>query len=1030
MLGQSDDIHIKVYDFDEGLSHRNVFKIQQDTNGFIWAATINGLNRFDGYNFIQFNSQDPLHAIPYDVISDMSIDKSNQIWLANPDFLTLFNPQNKKSQVVQIKQGDLVRRESQVPYNLYIDSHKQSWMAVYNEKSGNTNIQILHPDGQLEEVLQPDGQYPKRPIIEWNGSFFIGAFENELWQLDRQHNVISKQAIPLESADRSSLRIIQLQEIDGHLWMLTANGKIFEYLPDQAVFRPHPINQVLSNPFVATAFLIEDHGDIWIGGRGILLHYNALSKKVTNYDNTIRQTVKNTCIYRQFFLDQTGVIWVASDFGMIKIVKSDDLFLQYLSGGSEYCSDVYCSTRGITEDELGRIYMSYYNSIHLLDPVTNAIRPLFPSNDYFNFPFGIQYHRGAIWTGNGLRIDLTTLKVDTIFSKPNVDLGVVLVDQDQELWFGYQHWLYIYNTDTKNLRAFEDTQGQWDSLAGRISHLFQRKDSPNIWISTISNGVFKVDKNKGRLAHYSADEDSPIQLTHNRINAAYEDKFGYLWLASANGLNRLDLKNEQIETFTTKDGLPNSFINGLLSEGDTCMWVSTDNGLSRFCPSPKEVSNFFVEDGLSANEFNRISFYKAANERMYFGGLNGVNAFFPGDHFKTHKDHQQEAVLLLTSFTRLDGGIDSLSVQNFGLKNQEDIYLTYQDKLFTFSFTLADYRNPSQNTYSFMLEGFENTWSSPNTINSVRYNNIPAGNYTFRVKARAGQSEWSKQELAIPIHISEAYYNTWPFRILCVLLILGSIWAIMRYRIILIKKREKELEGIVKARTQELEKEKQKSEELLLNILPAETANELKTHGFAKAKRHELVTVMFSDFKNFSRIAEQLEPEDLVAKIDFAFRAFDEIIDKYGLEKIKTVGDAYLCVGGISSDDSDEAMRVVSAALEIQEFLKANAVEKKLHQHPYFEARLGIHTGPLVAGIVGIKKFAYDIWGDTVNIASRMETNGAVGKVNISTTTFELIQDRFHCKYHSQFTENNADIGMYFVLGPKDDNGVPSLNQK
>ncbi len=184
----------------------------------------------------------------------------------------------------------------------------------------------------------------------------------------------------------------------------------------------------------------------------------------------------------------------------------------------------------------------------------------------------------------------------------------------------------------------------------------------------------------------------------------------------------------------------------------------------------------------------------------------------------------------------------------------------------------------------------------------------------------------------------------------------------------------------------------------------------------AKAKRHEVVTVMFSDFKSFTKISEQMEPEELVAEIDLCFRAFDKIVEKYDLEKIKTIGDAYLCVGGISALNDDVAIRIIKAAMEIQEFLKDTAIDKAAKNAPYFEARIGIHTGPIVAGIVGIKKFVYDIWGDTVNIASRMETNGQVGKVNVSETTYQMVKDHFAFEKHGVYNEvEKRPINMYFV---------------
>jgi len=173
---------------------------------------------------------------------------------------------------------------------------------------------------------------------------------------------------------------------------------------------------------------------------------------------------------------------------------------------------------------------------------------------------------------------------------------------------------------------------------------------------------------------------------------------------------------------------------------------------------------------------------------------------------------------------------------------------------------------------------------------------------------------------------------------------------------------------------------------------------------------------MFSDFKGFSQFAESMDREDVVAEIDHCLRGFDEIMEKYGLEKIKAVGDAYLAVGGMRDNDEDEAVRVTLAAMEIQEFMNGLKIQRETEERPYFEARIGIHTGPVVAGIVGIKKFAYDIWGDTVNLASRMETNGDAGKVNISEATHAFIKDFFTFTQNGQYTETKGqDIDMYFV---------------
>ena len=211
-------------------------------------------------------------------------------------------------------------------------------------------------------------------------------------------------------------------------------------------------------------------------------------------------------------------------------------------------------------------------------------------------------------------------------------------------------------------------------------------------------------------------------------------------------------------------------------------------------------------------------------------------------------------------------------------------------------------------------------------------------------------------------------------------------------------------------------KEKKRSEQLLLNILPISVAEELKSTGKAEAKRYESVSVLFTDFQGFSALSEQMSAEDLVKMIDEYFSAFDRIIETYGLEKVKTIGDSYMAAGGIPEPTNEHAAQVVQAAIEMQMHVGALMRKKKKEGSPFFETRIGVHTGPVVAGVVGIKKFAYDIWGDTVNTAARLEKASEVGQVNISESTYNLVKDRFNCTHRGKIPiKNMGEIDMYFV---------------
>lgn len=216
---------------------------------------------------------------------------------------------------------------------------------------------------------------------------------------------------------------------------------------------------------------------------------------------------------------------------------------------------------------------------------------------------------------------------------------------------------------------------------------------------------------------------------------------------------------------------------------------------------------------------------------------------------------------------------------------------------------------------------------------------------------------------------------------------------------------------------QKLEEEKRRADLLLLNVLPEDVANELKSKGSVEPMFYDSVSVLFTDFKGFTKIASQLSPRELVKDLDFYFTEFDRIIESFGLEKLKTIGDAYMCAAGLPNPSESHALDLVSAALEIQNFM---AKVKEERPKDFWELRIGIHSGPVLAGVIGKKKFSYDVWGDTVNVASRLESNGEPGKINISKDTFLLVQDNFDCEYRGDIeVKNKGKIEMYFVNGRK-----------
>jgi len=282
--------------------------------------------------------------------------------------------------------------------------------------------------------------------------------------------------------------------------------------------------------------------------------------------------------------------------------------------------------------------------------------------------------------------------------------------------------------------------------------------------------------------------------------------------------------------------------------------------------------------------------------------------------------------------------------------------------------------------------------------------------------------ELSQLELKRQRQFQQFAYGVGGLLSLILLLILGG-YIFVRRKSRQLAKQNKEIER-QKIELEEshdlVEQERVKAENLLLNILPKSTAQELKETGVSTPRNYKKVTVLFTDFSGFTQITEGLSPQDLVAELNECFIAFDEILEKHNLEKIKTMGDAYMCAGGIPTPNDSNPLDAVDAAIEMSEFMYQRAAQKKAQGKPYWDMRIGINTGSVIAGVVGKNKFAYDIWGDTVNLASRMETTGEEGKINISESTYQYVKDEYNCIFRGEIeAKNKGAIKMYFVEGKK-----------
>ncbi|MFN8242121.1 MAG: adenylate/guanylate cyclase domain-containing protein [Bacteroidales bacterium] len=323
--------------------------------------------------------------------------------------------------------------------------------------------------------------------------------------------------------------------------------------------------------------------------------------------------------------------------------------------------------------------------------------------------------------------------------------------------------------------------------------------------------------------------------------------------------------------------------------------------------------------------------------------------------------------------------------------------------------------------YRYLLSGFGNRWTAWKKSGFKEYTNLPAGRYFMKIQFRINGGQ-EKDLDAVNIRILPRWYlSGFALIIYFVFVILFSwfIYELMKYRF---ARTQYMLEQIINSRTEDLIREKEKTENLLSNVLPKNTADEIMSKGKAAKIKYNFVTVLFSDIQGFTKIAEEMNPEVLIDELDKFFFHFDSVVEKYGIEKIKTIGDAYMCAGGIPEKNRTNPVEVILAALEMKQYMSRLKAASEISGMKYWDIRIGIHTGTVVAGVVGHKKLTYDIWGDTVNTASRMESSGEAGKINISGTTYEFVKEFFICEHRGKMpVKYKGELDMYFVEGIVDE---------
>ncbi|MGW8178323.1 MAG: ATP-binding protein, partial [bacterium] len=378
----------------------------------------------------------------------------------------------------------------------------------------------------------------------------------------------------------------------------------------------------------------------------------------------------------------------------------------------------------------------------------------------------------------------------------------ILQEQDGKLWIGRQSGLAQFDIESGNFEPYTNDPNDPASLSDNFVTYLYEDSAGNFWVGTFNGGLNKLDRATNKFTRYQNDPQDPNSLGDDTVLAVHEDRNGILWIATTGGLGRFDPATGEFTHLTEKDGLPNDTLYGILEDGEGRLWISTNNGIARYDPSEDTFVNYDVRDGLQSNEFNMNSFLKTREGEMLFGGINGLNAFYPEEVV----DNPYIPPVVITDFQLFNQSVEpgEESLLESSISETDEIVLSFKDDFFSFEFAALHYSSPEDNQYAYMLEGFDEDWNYIGERRFVGYTNVPPGEYTFRVRGTNSDGIWNEAGASLGIKVIPPFWQTWWFRLTAFTVFVGAVLGVFMVRLRVVENQKRHLETQVNERTQEL----------------------------------------------------------------------------------------------------------------------------------------------------------------------------------------------------------------------------------
>ncbi|RPI03464.1 MAG: hypothetical protein EHM64_12270, partial [Ignavibacteriae bacterium] len=811
---------------DDGLSSSTVTCILQDHQGFMWIGTYYGLNRYDGQTFKVYNdhSADPT-SLPHKLIwalyedheknlligtsaglsaynwkkdnffnymqeksSALSEFKFNvlniiedsigNLWLATGQGLIYFDRKNNKAARYTMDPHDPKSLSYYNVENVFIDSKKNMWVST------RKGLNLFHPeDGTFQHVTCSQNEGPDMSEVfftdiveDKEGFIWVGSYGGGLFRITNlgkyRYSIKNYRHIPNDRNSLSTDRIHSLfVDTHGEVWIGTENGGLNIYFRDTESFWCYRNDELdpnsLNNESVNSIY--EDNtGNYWIGtftgGVNISKNNSNAIMDFRNLPGVPTSLSRNSVT--SFMEDHTGNIWIGTDGGGLDLFDSKTgQFSHYDTRNTNLNSNAILS---LVEDSEHKIWI-------------------------------------GTWAGGLNRFDVKTKLFQSFTTNnsniPDNNINFIAEDKSGDLWIGsFQNGLIHYQTK-KN--EFINYSSKNNNISISIISAIGIAPDGRILVGTASGFNIFNPKEKYFLKYLHMPENNR-SISSSGIQCFAVENDTSIWVGTNNGLNRFNPKTELFTRYFVEDGLPDNVIRGLLFDQSGNLWVSTNKGLSRFNSKEREFKNFIKSDGLQSNEFNNSSVLRLNDGRLLFGGTNGFNLIYP-DRIRENKNIPRVIITDLLVFNKpVDMNAPDSPLRSH-ISQTEELVLSYQQSVVTFSFAAMDFTVPEKNQFAYIMEGFEKNWNYVGTKHNATYTNLDPGEYLFRVKASNNDGTWNEQGTSLRIMITPPFWKMWWFRLLGMLLLAGLLALGYKMRTARILTLNRELHRRVKERTTQLE---------------------------------------------------------------------------------------------------------------------------------------------------------------------------------------------------------------------------------